>query len=417
MKINFRGIVNSGVFIGEVTMYRAAWVVPITSPPVPDAAVRIGNDRIADVLRPPFPASASIVDLGQAAILPGLVNAHTHLELSWLRGRVPPGTRFTDWVRDVIRLRREEDSSIVQQAMPGALAEMRSCGTLLVGDISNTLASVKPLLDSRMGGVVFREVIGFQRSRADEVLSRAAADLEGVGWTSSLRGGLAAHAPYSVSAAVFESIARTRSSDAASVTSVHLAESAEEIEFLQTGNGPWKGLLQELNAWDPSWEAPGCGAVDYMDRLGYLRPGTLVVHGVHATEGDLATLKERGATLVTCPRSNQWTGAGTPPIASFFEAGVRVAIGTDSLASAPDLNLFSELAAARRLAPGVAARDLLRAATLNGASALGFGSEYGSIERGKRAGLIAVTVPPKVADVEEYLVSGISQEQITCLDD
>lgn len=392
-------------------VFRATWVLPITRPPTSDGGVGVDGDRIVGILSPPFPA-AHVVDLGHAAILPGLVNAHTHLELSWLRDRVPPRARFTDWVRDIVRQRLGEDPSVVRQAMAGALAEVRSTGTLLVGDISNTLASVKPLLESKIGGVVFREIIGFHRSRAEEVLSRAAADLAGMAWTGSLRGALAAHAPYSVSAPVFSSIARRLASEAAGVTSVHLVESPEEVEFMQTGGGPWRTLLEELHAWDPSWEVPRCSPVEYMDRLGYLRPTTLAVHGVHATAHDLTILKQRDATLVTCPRSNQWTGAGTPPIGAFFEAGVRVAIGTDSLASAPDLSVFSELAEARRLAPEVPARDLLRAATINGAGALGYGAECGSIEPGKRAGLIAVEVPPSVEDVEEYLVGGVTSSQV-----
>ncbi|MBI1876163.1 MAG: amidohydrolase family protein [Acidobacteria bacterium] len=393
-------------------VYRAAWVLPITGPPISDAGVSVDADRIVGIHKAPFPASAKVLDLGHAALLPGLVNAHTHLELSWLRGRVAPRARFIDWVRDLVRLRRDEAPSAVREAMSGALAEVRSSGTALVGDISNTLASVKPLLDSRIGGVVFREVIGFQRSRADEVFRQAVADLDAAAWTTSLRGGLAAHAPYSVSAPLFQSIVRSFVKDHVGITSVHLAESAEEVEFVRTGDGPWKVLLEELNVWDPSWETPRCGPVEYVDRLGYLRPGTLAVHGVQTTHDDLATLKRREVTLVTCPRSNLWTGAGTPPLHSFFEAGVRVAIGTDSLASAPDLNLFSELAEARRLAPGVTARDLLRAATLNGAQALGFGTEHGSIEPGKRAALIAVDGPPAGEDVEEYLVSGVTSSQV-----
>jgi len=124
----------------------------------------------------------------------------------------------------------------------------------------------------------------------------------------------------------------------------------------------------------------------------------------------------RGATLVTCPRSNQHTGAGAPPVERFFGSRVRVAVGTDSLASAPDLNVFSELAALRAIAPAVPAASLIESATRSGAEALGFGADYGTIEPGKSARLIAVSLPASSGDVEEYLVSGIQPGQVRWLD-
>ena len=146
---------------------------------------------------------------------------------------------------------------------------------------------------------------------------------------------------------------------------------------------------------------------EYLDESGFLDARVLAVHGVQMSAADLARLAARGATLVTCPRSNGHTGAGAPPIEDFYASGVRVAVGTDSLASAPDLNVFAELAAMRALAPSVPAAALLDSATRQGARALGFDADYGTIEPGKRARLLAVDIPAGVDDVEEYLVSGI----------
>ncbi len=128
---------------------------------------------------------------------------------------------------------------------------------------------------------------------------------------------------------------------------------------------------------------------------------------VHLTDDALGRLRHAGATVVTCPRSNVWVGVGLPRLSHFYAAGVPVAIGTDSLASAPTLNLFDELEEMRRLAPDVSAASLLVSATRQGALALGFGGDFGCIEPGKRAALIAVPVPAGVTDVEEYLVSGV----------
>jgi len=149
--------------------------------------------------------------------------------------------------------------------------------------------------------------------------------------------------------------------------------------------------------------------------LGFLGPDALVVHGVQFTREDLARVKTSGSPLVSCPRSNTYVGVGVPPLESFYAAGVPVALGTDSLASVGDLNMFAELAEARRIAPTVSARDLLRSATLTGAQALRYDEDFGSIEAGKRAALIAVRVPPHVDDVEEYLVGGIEPDAISWL--
>ncbi len=147
--------------------------------------------------------------------------------------------------------------------------------------------------------------------------------------------------------------------------------------------------------------------------MGFLDDRVLVVHGVQFGEAELNALAARGSTLVTCPRGNIRTGAGSPPIEDFFDSGVRVAVGTDSLASVPDLNVFSELKEMRRLAPALPARVLLESATINGARALGFETEFGTIDAGKRDALVAVQLDGYVPSVEEYLVSGISAEQIS----
>jgi cytosine/adenosine deaminase-related metal-dependent hydrolase len=170
--------------------------------------------------------------------------------------------------------------------------------------------------------------------------------------------------------------------------------------------------LRAIGVWRDDWEPPGCSPVQYLDDLGVLDDRTLIVHGVHLDDAGLARLATLGCTLVTCPRSNRWVGVGAPPIPRFYRSGVRVAVGTDSLASVADLNLFAELADMRWLAPEVPARRLLESATLNGAVALGLEADLGTIAAGKRADLIAVNLPAGVGDVEEYLVRGIQPQQV-----
>lgn len=390
---------------------RAAWVLPIAGPPVRNGWVeveagrvrRIGEGRVAD--------SAPELDLGARAVLPGLVNAHTHLELSWLRGRIPPQPSFLAWVQQLIWLRADPPADAAS-AVASAIEAMRACGTALVGDISNTLASVEALRASPLAAVVFKELIRFKADDPGAMVRDARRDIDAANPTDRLRLSLAAHAPYSVSPALFQAINAELARLPGLPCSVHLGEAPEEIELLRSGSGPWRDLLAALDAWDAAWVPPRCGAAEYIDRLGCLDHRTIVVHGVQLDAAELERIGRRGATLVTCPRSNRWTGAGDPPLDRFYASGVRVAVGTDSLASAADLNLFSELAAMRRLAPAIPAATLLRSATWEGARALGFQPELGTIEPGKRADLIAVEVPAGAFDVEEYLVDGVEPEQI-----
>ncbi len=388
--------------------YRAAWVLPIARPPIAGGTVTVDGDRIVGVGE--F-AGGPVEDLGNVAILPGLVNAHTHLELSWMRGQVPPGTSMPQWASRLMALRRTV-SSEPPEPIVDAIAEARASGTCLVGDVTNTFATFEPLLDSDLSAVLFRELLGFSAPDPEGLVKQVSeqiADLTPVEW---LRPCLVPHAPYSVSPGLLQAIARA---SRGRPFSIHLGESAQEVEFLQEGTGEWRVLLEALNVWNPSWTPPACGPVEYLQRLGLVDANLVAVHGVQFTDGDLSRLASAGATVVACPRSNTWTGAGDPPVERFDASGVRVAVGTDSLASVENLNLFAELAAVRRLAPGVPAGRLLESATRAGATALGFQADFGSIEPGKRAQLLAVRLPDQVTNVEEYLVSGVTPSDVMWL--
>jgi cytosine/adenosine deaminase-related metal-dependent hydrolase len=303
----------------------------------------------------------------------------------------------------------------VRAAMTLALEEMTASGTGLVGDISNSLAHLDVLDGSGLTGVVFHEVIRFRAAEAGRVVDEARRNIAAARAGSRWRIALAPHAPYSVAPSVFRVLAAARPRLAEPRMSVHVAESAEEVEFIGRGSGGWPDLLKRLGAWDPDWRAPSCSPVEYLDRVGFWNEHTLAVHAVQASDADLALLAARGVTLVTCPRSNAWVGAGVPRVEAFYRSGARVALGTDSLASVADLNLFGELAALRRIGPGVRAAEFLRSATLSGAEALGFGATHGAIAPGRADALIAVEVPPGTTDVEEYLVSGIEPGKVRVL--
>ena len=396
-----------------MTAYRAAWVCPIDRPPIRDGVVIVEAGRIVAAGSRELLDSAQDRpgvgnrDLGNVVLMPGLVNAHIHLELSWLRGRVPPAAKFTDWVKQLVATRggiERPDDPAVLVSLRTAIHELHASGTVAIGDISNSLASPAAMRDAGLDGVVFHELLGF-KERDGALIERSRDARAAAGGRVSL----APHAPYSTAPELFQAIRAEVSASACRIMSVHLGESPEETEFLAAGTGPWRGMLEFIGVWRDDWTVPACGPVEYLDRLGVIDARTLVVHGVQFDDAALARLAAIGATLVTCPRSNEWVGVGQPPIERFYRSGVAVAVGTDSLASVEDLNLFSELKAMRRMAPLVPARKLLESATLIGARGLGLDGDLGSLTPGKRAEILAIELPGPVDDIE---VSGIDPSRI-----
>ncbi|BCS34130.1 amidohydrolase [Luteitalea sp. TBR-22] len=402
----------------------ARWVLPIAAPVIRDGWVDVDPTRgeIVGVgaAGAPGPVPATTIDLGHAAILPGLVNAHTHLELSHLAGRVPPASSFVAWVRAMLGVRFGAPTTMgeVVEAAATAIASAETAGTAAVGDIGNTDAAIGPLAASSLSGIHFREALGFKADDAGRIASEtrlgamtAQGRLAEEGCARVIAS-VAPHAPYSTSAPLIGALSpgrpvtwfMTREQPACPVSSIHLAESPEELEFLSSGTGPFRDLLTDLGSWDPDWQAPGVAPVTYLQQLGALHRDLLVVHGTQLTRPELDVLAGVGATLVLCPRSNRWVGAGVPPVADAVAAGVRLAVGTDSLSSVADLNVFAELAALRAAAPAVPAATLLRAATLGGAQALGL-DHLGVLAPGASSRAVVRVPPADVEDVEEWLVA------------
>jgi cytosine/adenosine deaminase-related metal-dependent hydrolase len=399
-----------------VTTFVADWVLPIAQRPLRRASLTIADGRITRIAAG---ETSDAVDLGHAAILPALVNAHTHLELSYLHGQIPAAPSFGQWVRAVMATRRQypdaADRRIIEPAR-AAIAQARRCGTGLVGDISNTLVTPALLREAGMPAQVFYELTGFTEpdptGRVREARERADLASEG-----EVRVDVAPHAPYSVSAGLFTAMREDLDRHPSGRSSVHLGENPEEVELLRSGSGAIRAVLEELGRWPADWQPPGGSPVEYLRDLGFLGPRTLVVHGVQFSGDDLTALRDLGVTLVSCPRSNVYVGVGSPPLEAFYAMDVEVALGTDSLASAPDLDMFAELGEARRIAPKVPAQRLLESATVVGARALGFGGNFGTLEPGKRASALVVRVPEEVVDVEEYLVSGVPPAAVSWLAD
>jgi aminodeoxyfutalosine deaminase len=387
-----------------LVLHRARYVLPILTPPIAEGAVLVagtgGEATVRAVgsaaeLAAMGGAGVREVDHGEAVLFPGLVNAHTHLELAPLRDLSRLGVDYGDWLRELRTALAALTAPMVAPAIAAAVAECVASGTALVGDVSDLGWSVPYLAASPLAGRVFHEVIGFDPRHAEPVLAEARSRLaaaEAAGG-SALRHSLAAHAPFSVSMRLLRLIRGVNAQDGRP-SAIHLAESAAEDEYFQTGEGPIQRLKAELGTTVSGWEPPGEPSIQYLARIGWFEGPQIAVHATQLSARGIEILRRASApiTVCLCPRSNRTLGVGKAPARALAAAGVPLALGTDSLASVASLSMFDELAAAI-VDYGLDPETLLRAATLGGAAGLGFGDEHGAIAPGRAARLIAVRAP------------------------
>ena len=399
------------------------WLLPIDRPPIDGGWIEVDgrpHRRASDAGRA---ARGAREDLGDVALLPGLVNAHTHLELSWMAGRVPPAASMNEWITaiDARRAAPGAPAATPRRRSPRRAQAAARCarrGTVLVGDISNTLDdAAASCAAAGLGGVVFHELLGFNAPIPARLVREAWARVgearpRGLSTPNparrSRRHRRRARAVLRVAGAVHaRSPARGATRRCRSISASRRRRSSS----CGPGRGPIRADARGARRLDRRVDArrPAIRSSTSTE-LGYLQPGMLVVHGVHLTDdGARAAAARAGAVLVTCPRSNVWVGAGTPPRRrTSTRRGVPVAIGTDSLASSPSLNLFDELAEMRRLAPEVSAGALLESATRVGRR--GARLRRATTARSRRASAprsSPSTCRPASRDVEEYLVSGV----------
>jgi cytosine/adenosine deaminase-related metal-dependent hydrolase len=342
-----------------------------------------------------------------AVLAPGLVNAHTHLELSALRGRIGGGRGFVPWVDSFVKLRAAEKPENDTDALDRAISELLSAGVVGIGDVTNRLNSVAALAVLPFAGCVFHEVFGLRKDTAEVMLGLAMQEREEFGpFPPQLRYALAPHTPYTLHPRVLQDILeRVRATR--SRTSLHLAEHAAERAFLETGGGPFPEWLTARDATALDWDCPRCGSIDYAKRLGALAPDVIAVHLTDARADELERVAASGAPVVLCPRSNLHIELKLPPLLDILRAGIRPGLGTDSLASNASLDPLAEARALLARFPSAPPPTLFAMATGWGADALGFGRVLGRLKPGLFPGVLAFehgsTAP---TEPERYVIQG-----------
>lgn len=382
---------------------RARWVFPIEGPPLDGGVVTIDGGRIVAVGRS---TDAPLCDLGEAALLPGLVNAHTHLEFSDLDeplGR--PGEPLPSWIHRVVDCRRQPGRS-PPAAVRRGLYECLAGGATTIGEIATGdtwtqcgAAAVAPEV------VVFHESIGLTADRAARSEIEAQARLERGLVADQITVGLSPHAPYTVRPSLLKALVEMAAEHGAPLA-MHLAESPEEMELLRAGTGSLVDLLASWGAWDEEALPRPTRPLEYLQALAPA-PRALVIHGNFLDRSEEQFLAEHSSrmALVHCPRTHARFGHRATPLADLLARGVRLALGTDSRASNPDLSLWNEWRFLASRQPGLAPSAALRLATLAGAEALGRADQEGSLLPGRRANLLAVSLPsPSAGDPHEQLL-------------
>jgi cytosine/adenosine deaminase-related metal-dependent hydrolase len=357
-------------------------VHPVTAPSIEDGAVLVNavgriaavgpNDSVAE------PRRGSSLHFPDGELFPGLVNCHTHLELTNLGGGAKHDAEFLDWIR---RIRQLKESTSAEAFYEAAVAGIRDCwknGVTCIAETGSTGAVARALHELGGRGIVYQEVFGPDPAQCADSMSALEATLLQLRRlaTSQLVIGISPHAPYTVSADLYEAVAAFAVREGLPLA-VHVAESVEETMLIDDGAGPFAAALRARGI---DITAQHCSPVAYLVKLGVIRRGTLCIHCVQVNEADIELLRATKATVAHCPLSNRAHRHGTLPLAQFRKAGVALGLGTDSVVSVGALDLWGEAAAA-----GLTGDAALRALTIEGARALNWQKEIGSLEVGKAA--------------------------------
>jgi cytosine/adenosine deaminase-related metal-dependent hydrolase len=406
--------------VADVTVYRASWVLPMVQDPIANGAVAIEGDRIIYVGEASGAPRGRVLDLGDAALMPGLVNVHTHLELTPLR-HLLEGLDFAQWIRMLTHLRRTElsDPTDVEVGARMGIAEGLLRGITTYADTSDTGAPVMRAMTA-MGvrGVVYKEVFGPDPKQCDASLAGlrdAVRELRALA-TDMVHVGVSPHAPYSVSKQLFSAVAEYAIAEQLPMA-VHLAESAFEEDLVVRGEGPYAENWRSRGI-DPAG-AHARSSVALLHEAGVLPARPLIIHAVRVDPDDIALLKAHDCAVAHCPVSNARFGHGIAPLRALLDAGIRAGIGTDSVASNNRMDLLDESRVAHLMAStreqswrALPAREALWHATAGGAAALGLWDGVGTLAVGAPADLCAfpldgLAAMPLVA-VNDALMHGVA---------
>lgn len=396
----------------SLDIYTAKWIIPITGEVIENGAVVSFNNKILDLGKKKDMLSiyhGKITKLDDAIICPGLINAHCHLELSYLKGRITSSNKFSEWLKEVISKKEIPDSSLIAFNAK----EMKKKGICAVIDIGNdpfwlTLSSLSELNPQKPNINYFihlNEIIDPKGRLANAIPFIPELNTDLNEYEKDFTLGITPHAPYTVHPETI--IAIKKISTGNTINSVHLGESIEENELFLNGSGDFVGLLELRGHWPLSYIPSNCSSTKHLDNICFLDKSTLCVHCIHLNEEDIQILRKNNVSIAICPRSNMLLAGKIADINMILKNQINLCLGTDSLASNDKLSIFAEMSSLASNFPEIDPAKILYMATMGGAKAMKLNDKIGSIEKGKDNCIFAFYPGlkiDKVSEAVEYLV-------------
>ncbi len=381
------------------------WVLPITSLPIADGAVLVNDGMIVAVgkkeeLTSKFPQE-ELLDFKEALILPGFVDAHTHLEYSPFRGIVAD-LPFWNWKLEITKLSSKLNQADWENSAELGVLEAVRAGITAIGDITKSGASLRAAVKAGLRGCVFAETSGMDHRQTANLIKEMDERLDV--WKKESKGSLVSLgvSPYSVynSCPMLLKEVAEYSREESLLFAIHLAGSRQEYDFVKYGSGPLAHQYRQLMGWEEFlWQPTGVSPVRYVEHWQVLGPNTVAIHCVQVSEEDIDILKRYEVRIVHCPRTSSRLGMGITPLWSFINKGFIAGLGTDSPASNYTNDFFDEMRVSLLLQRGLSTKvealtagKFVEMATLGGAKVLGLDDKVGSLEAGKRADIIAVDI-------------------------
>lgn len=380
--------------MSNLTIHAAAWLINPDAPPIAGGAILVRDGLVVatgTLAELKAKHSAHVIEHHDCAILPGFVNAHTHLELThfpaW-RERHGMGyspRSFVDWIIQLIKITRNLQPEDFRTSLVEGMRKCVESGTTTVGDVLSHYDLTSSYSAPPMTGRIFFEVLGHDPGHYNDRLDKALRNCTELS-DKLMAAGLSPHTTYTTGETtlpLLSDAARSRSLPIA----VHVSESQAEGDFIFDSSGPLADEFYPFVNWEQYLKpARHCSSTELLDRHGLLTPTTLAVHCVHINLADAQTIKKRGAIVCLCPRSNERLDVGKAPLALFKKLGIPLTLGTDSLASNDSISLWDEMRfALDQFADDLSPQEVFRMVTTGGAAALGLAESLGSLEAGKRA--------------------------------
>lgn len=400
-------------------LYTARYILPLTAPSIENGALVVHEGRIAGVgnksdLVSKFP-EAKINDLGSSVILPGLINAHVHLELTNLGPRRSIARlSFPFWLLGLVVGMRIRTERYFRDSINRGLELLKQSGTTTAGHIATLIRNPGELFRSKgLRGVIFLEVIGLKPEEANKIIESVESQINELENDKLVTPAISPHAPYSVSKELFRKSAEL-SLNKKIPLSLHLSESPDEIKLFKSNRGKFKKIfypLLGLKKYSP--EGGGKTPVKFLNEIGIFGKNVSAVHCVHLHEDDIKILKKSSVSVIHCPRSNYYLNVGKAPLRQLLDTGINICLATDGLVSNGSLSLWDEARFLKEQNPWLDSESILKMMTINPAKALGMEDKIGSLVPGKFADFIAVELSEyEGGNIYEFLITRTTSERI-----